>query len=76
MALTVQQLTNRLIEVMNNVSNDEHIQPSDARQALASGFAAAFNDFVTDREVAVPGTGLVAGNAAVSGIATGKIKAI
>jgi hypothetical protein len=73
-AITVQQLTERLVDILTAVSNDAKIAPADARQSIATGFAAAINDFVVGRQVTVPAIGLNAGNVPVTGAANGTIQ--
>lgn len=55
MPITKEELQQRISDILENDSNNEKINPKDARRHLAEGLAGAFNDFVIGRGTKVTG---------------------
>ncbi len=69
-AITKTEAINRYRQALDAESSTNDVAAS--RQRLAQAFGDILEAFVVDRNVTVPGTGLNAGAAAVTGVATGK----
>ena len=73
MADTVAQLTQKLLDAMEAVSNDPNTDPAQARREMAQQMAQAIRDFVVGRttQVQVTVTGTDATGSPVTGTGTG-----
>jgi len=56
MAITRDDLANRIKTILDGDSDNEKTNPMEARQRLAEGLAQAVNDFVVGRTTKVSGT--------------------